>query len=49
MSLSVSPAAFVAANSYVAGVLDNAVTPRLYSVNNADNTTRKVSARPPGH
>lgn len=33
MSLSVSPAAFVSDNAYIAGVLDYLVPPRLYTVN----------------
>jgi len=47
MSLSVSTAAFVTAGDYIAGVLDNAVTPRLYSVNSfsgATTTTPPTSA-----
>ena len=33
MALTVSTAAFVSANAFVAGILDNGVTPRLYTAN----------------
>ena len=50
MALTVSTAAFVSANAFVAGILDNAVTPRLYTQNafSGGSTTAPPTSATPG-
>jgi hypothetical protein len=48
MSVSVSTAAFVSNGDYIAGVLDNATTSKLYSVNSWTYTSGNPATATPG-